>query len=142
MAAISVAVGALVVSVSITRSDVGENIARRTAEAYRALPAAQRDRTVIIGESYIVAAFLDGSAAKYHLPTSYSTSRSYGYFPPPAADRDVVLYLGRQPDRLRPYFNDTRRVGDIGEDMHAFVLTGRGVPWEALWPRLRTLTVS
>jgi hypothetical protein len=57
LAATFVAVGALVVSVSITRSDVGENIARRTAEAYRALPAAQRDRTVIIGESYIVAAF-------------------------------------------------------------------------------------
>ena len=96
------------VSVSITRSDVGENIARRTAEAYRALPAAQRDRTVIIGESYIVAAFLDGGAPKYHLPTSYSTSRSYGYFPPPPADHDVVLYVGRQPDRLRPYFNDAR----------------------------------
>jgi hypothetical protein len=28
--------------------------------------------------------------------------RSYGYFPPPPADRDVVLYVGRQPDRLRP----------------------------------------
>jgi hypothetical protein len=56
--------------------------------------------------------------------------RSYGYFPPPPADRDVVLYVGRQPDRLRPYFNDGRRVGDIGEDMHAFVLTGQGVPWE------------
>jgi hypothetical protein len=53
-----------------------------------------------------------------------------------------VLYVGRQPDRLRPYFNDARRVGDIGEDMHAFVLTGQAVPWETLWPRLRTLTVS
>jgi 4-amino-4-deoxy-L-arabinose transferase-like glycosyltransferase len=142
LAATFVAVGALVVSVSITRSDVGENIAWRTAEAYRELPGAQRDRTVIIGESYIVAAFLDGGAPKYHLPTSYSTSRSYGYFPPPPADHDVVLYVGRQPDRLRPYFNDARRVGDIGEDMHAFVLTGQAVPWETLWPRLRTLTVS
>jgi hypothetical protein len=76
-----------VVSVSITRSDVGENIARRTADVYDALPASQRDRTVIVGESYIVAAFLDGVAPKYHLPTSYSTGRSYGYFPPPAARR-------------------------------------------------------
>ena len=37
-----------------------------------------------------LAAFLDGGAPKYHLPTSYSTSRSYGYFPPPPADHDVV----------------------------------------------------
>jgi hypothetical protein len=80
-AAMAVAVGALVVSVSITRSDVGENIARRTADVYHALPAAQRDRTVIVGESYIVAAFLDGVAPKYQLPTSYSTNRSYGYYP-------------------------------------------------------------
>jgi hypothetical protein len=54
----------------------------------------------------------------------------------------VVLYVGRRPDQLRPYFNDARRAGDIGEDMHAFVLTGQGVPWKPLWPRLRTLTVT
>jgi Dolichyl-phosphate-mannose-protein mannosyltransferase len=52
-----------------------------TADAYHALPSAQRGRTVIIGESYIVAAFLDGVAPKYQLPTSYSTNRSYGYYP-------------------------------------------------------------
>jgi hypothetical protein len=142
LAAAAAAVGILVVSVSITRSDVGENIARRTADVYDALPASQRDRTVIVGESYIVAAFLDGVAPKYHLPTSYSTSRSYGYFPPPPADHDVVLYVGGEPDRLRPYFSDARRVADVGEDMHAFVLTGQQVPWTVLWPRLRTLTVS
>ncbi|MDT5327284.1 MAG: hypothetical protein QOF25_4436 [Mycobacterium sp.] len=132
LAAMAVAVGALVVSVSITRSDVGENIARRTADVYHALPAAKRDRTVIVGESYIVAAFLDGVAPKYQLPTSYSTNRSYGYFPPPPADHDVVLYVGREPEGLRPYFSDARRVADVGEDMHAFVLTGQQVPWTVL----------
>jgi hypothetical protein len=116
LAAVAVAVGILVVSVSITRSDVGE--------------------------SCIVAAFLDGVAPKYHLPTSYSTSRSYGYFPPPPPDHDVVLYVGAEPDRLRPYFSDARRVADAGDVMHAFVLTGQQVPWTVLWPHLRTLTVS
>jgi hypothetical protein len=137
LAATAVAVGALVVSVSITRSDVGENIARRIADVFHALPAAQRDRTAIVGESYIVAAFLDGVAPKYHLPTSYSTNRSYGYFPPPPADHDVVLYVGREPEGLPPYFSDARRVADVGEDMHAFVLTGQQVPWTVLWPRLQ-----
>jgi streptomycin 6-kinase len=47
---VAVAVGILVVSVSITRSDVGHDIARRTADVYHALPNAQRDRTVIIGD--------------------------------------------------------------------------------------------
>lgn len=45
----------LMLSVTIVRSDVGEQIAQRTADAYRGLPQAQRDRTVVFGESYIVA---------------------------------------------------------------------------------------
>jgi hypothetical protein len=31
--------------------------------AYRALPQAQRDGTAVFGESYIVAAYLDGTLA-------------------------------------------------------------------------------
>jgi hypothetical protein len=46
------------------------------------------------------------------------------------------------PDRLRPYFSDARRVADVGDDTHAFVLTGQQVPWTVLWPHLRTLRVS
>jgi hypothetical protein len=49
----------------------------------------------------------------------------------------VVLYVGREPEGLPPYFSDARRVADVGEDMHAFVLTGQQVPWTVLWPRLR-----
>jgi hypothetical protein len=76
----ALAVGLLILSVSIVRSDVGEQIARRTAQAYRALPQAQRDRTVVFGESYIVAAYLDGYSKRYGLPEAYSANRSYGYF--------------------------------------------------------------
>ena len=57
---VALAVGLLILSVSIVRSDVGEQIAQRTADAYRALPRVQRDRAVVFGESYIVAAYLDG----------------------------------------------------------------------------------
>jgi hypothetical protein len=38
----ALAVGTVVLSVSLTRSDVGEQIARRTADAYHALPLDQR----------------------------------------------------------------------------------------------------
>jgi hypothetical protein len=96
----------------------------------------------IIGDSYIVAAYLDGLGPRYGLPTAFSPNRSYGYFPPPAANRDVVLFVGREPGSLRPYFADVRRVADIGDDLHAFVLTGQREPWDSMWPRLRTLTVS
>jgi hypothetical protein len=77
------AAAVLILSVSIARPDVGERIAQRAATAYYALPTERRERTVVFGESYIVAAYLDGYSKRYRLPEAYSTNRSYGYFPPP-----------------------------------------------------------
>ncbi|MCU1701871.1 MAG: glycosyl transferase family 39 [Mycobacterium sp.] len=142
LAATAVAVGLLVTSVSIARSDVAENIARRTADVYHGLPAAQRDRTVIVGESYITAAFIDGYSQRYALPQAYSPNRSYGYFPPPPADHDVVLYVGNDPGALHGYFTDAHQVADIDDDMHAYLLTGQRQSWESIGPQVRTLTVS
>jgi 4-amino-4-deoxy-L-arabinose transferase-like glycosyltransferase len=137
-----VAVAAVAVSVSMTRSDVGANIAEGTAVAYHQLPAQVQTRTAVLGESYIVAAYLDGYAHRYGLPPSYSVNRSYGFFPPPNADRDVALYVGRDDAPLRPFFHDSRLTAHIGADLHVFVLTGRVVPWQTIWVRLRTLTVT
>jgi len=53
-----------------------------------------------------------------------------------------VLYVGRDPDVLRTYFDDVRTVGDIGDDMHAYLLTGQQRSWADIWPEIRTLTVS
>lgn len=142
LATVAAAVGLLVTSVSITRSDTAEDIARRTADVYHGLPAAQRDRTVVFGESYIVAAFVDGYSQRYALPQAYSPNRSYGYFAPPPDDHDVVLYVGSGPDALRPYFADVRQVTDIGDDMHAYLLSGQRQSWDLIWPQVRTLTVS
>jgi hypothetical protein len=35
-----------------------------------------------------------------------------------------------------------RTVGDVGEDMHAYLLTGHRQSWEQIWPQMRTLMVS
>lgn len=138
----ALAVGLVTLSVSITRSDVGQRIARGTATAYHALPSEERQRTAVLGESYIVAAYLDGLGAVYQLPGVHSTNRSYGYFPPPPEDHDAVLYVGSGPDELRPHFRSVRKVGDITEDLGVWLLTGRIESWRSLWPRLRTLTVG
>jgi hypothetical protein len=128
--------------VSLVRTDDVERIAQRTADAYRALPSDQRDRTVLMGESYIIAAYIDRYSDRYQLPRAYSTNRSYGYFPPPPADHDCVLYTGRDPAALRSHFAHVRMVGDIGDGMRAYLLTGQRQSWQEIWPRLRTLTVS
>ncbi len=139
---VALAVGALVLSVSLTKSDVGEQIARRTADAYYGLPDEQRGRTAIVGQSYIVAAFVDGYSDRYRLPEAYSLSRSYGYFAPPSAETDAVLFVGRDPAMLARYFDTTRQIADIADDMRAYLLTGQRQSWDVIWTRERTLTVS
>ncbi len=139
---VAVAAGTLVLSATLVRSDVGERIAQRSSAAYDALPQGQRERTVVIGQSYIIAAYLEGYATRYHLPQAYSTNRSYGYFPPPPSGRDSVLYVGADAEELRPYFTEVRKVDDVNDDMGVYLLTGQRQSWDRLWPRLRTSTVS
>ena len=139
---VALAVGMLALSVVLVRDDVGQRIAARTADAYHALPDAQRQRTAVMGQSYIVAAYLDGYSDRYGLPEAYSVNRSYGYFPPPPADVDSALFVGGDADDMRPYFSDVRKVGDIGEDMSMYLLTGQQESWDQIWSQARSLTVS
>ena len=139
---VALAIAALILSVVAVNSGVVEQMAQRTADTYRTLPPDRRDRTVLMGESYIIAAYIDRYSDRYQLPHAYSANRSYGYFPPPPNDHDSVLYLGRDASALSRYFTDVRPVGDIGDDMHAYLLTGQRQSWDEIWPRLRTLTVS
>ena len=140
--ATAAAVATLVVSTSITRSDVGEDIARRTAAAYHALPPDEQARTVVMGQSYILAAYLDGYSTAYGLPQAYSSNRSYGYFPPPPDVADAVLYVGSGPDEVAPYVADVHKVADGGPDASVWLCSGRREPWVSFWPQLRHLTVS
>jgi 4-amino-4-deoxy-L-arabinose transferase-like glycosyltransferase len=129
-------------SVTATSDDTGEAIARRTATAYQALPAQTREHTAVMGGSYIVAAYLDGYSAQYGLPEAYSNNRGYGWFPPPPEDDTEVLFVGGDPQALRPYFADVRMVADGGPDASVWLCTGRKEPWAGMWPRLRTLSVG
>ncbi|TFV54722.1 glycosyl transferase family 39 [Mycobacterium sp. PS03-16] len=138
---VAVAAGALALSVTFTRSDVGERIARDTGAAYGTLSADERARTAVIAESYVVAAYLDAHAHRHGLPRAFSFSRSYGYFPPPEPDHDSALYVGADDSRVRPFFADSRIVAPIGDDMHVYLMTDRHRPWPEIWARLQTLTV-
>lgn len=143
----AVAGGMLMVGSTATdqSADTGGGIARRTAAAYRALPDYERQRTAIVGGSYIVAAYIDGYSRQYNLPKAYSSNRSYGYFPPPPEAQDQALYVGANPDELRPHCTDVRKVVDGGQrerDASVWLCTGKREPWATLWPRLRHLGVS
>ncbi|MGW0163112.1 glycosyltransferase family 39 protein [Mycobacterium sp. NPDC003323] len=136
------AIGGVVLGVVMTRSDVGEQIAQRAAADFHGLSPQQRERTAIIGESYIVAAYLDGYADRYDLPAAFSPTRSYGYFPAPAAGLDTVLLVGDHgPERLAPYFTGIRELERGDGDIGRWLLTGPKEDWDTLWPKVRTLSV-
>lgn len=143
LASVALAVALLTLGASLTRSDaVAADFVGRTAVAYHALPADQRERTAVVGESYIVAAYIDGYAQRYGLPEAHSLTRSYGYFPPPHETQDTVLFVGQYPERLEPYFQDVRSVGVHTGEINTWLLTGRSEAWATLWSRLRTLRVA
>lgn len=117
---------------------VGEAIAKRTAEAYRQLPAETRKHTAIVGESYILASYLDVYGPEYRIPSAYSPHRGYGYFPPPDERSEHVLFVG-SPDRLRPHFAEVRKLADGGSDGSVWLCTAKQDSWAQLWPRLMSL---
>lgn len=136
------AAGMLVASSSIAQSDVGAGIAQRTSAAYHSLPPGEREHTAIMGQSYIVAAYIDGYSSQNDTPEAYSSNRSYGYFPPPPEGLHTVLYVGSSPDEVRPHFTRVRKIADGGNDASVWLCTGKREPWASLWPRLRHLSVS
>lgn len=129
-------------SLPMATPDAGDAIARRTAEAYRSLPVAERQQTAIMGQSYIYAAYIDGYGQAYDLPTAYSSNRAYGYFDPPSEEQDQVLYVGSDPGELRPHFSEIRQLHDGGDEASIWLCSGKQQSWEKLWPQLRNLYVS
>lgn len=132
-------------AVTAESDTIGAGIAQRTATAYHALPPQAREDAVLMGESYIVAAYLDGYSIQHDLPPAYSTNRGYGYFPHPPEDRGTVLYVGSTPDEIRPYFTDVHLLAAGGTDPRessVWLCTGRTTGWATLWPQLRHLDVD
>jgi 4-amino-4-deoxy-L-arabinose transferase-like glycosyltransferase len=128
-------------TIATTSDEAGEAIAQRAAAAYHNLPPEVRERTALMGGSYIIAAYIDGYSLQYGLPQAYSGNRGYGWFPPPPEDDDTVLFVGAHPGSLRPYFSDVRML-TADQNASVWLCTGRQLPWAELWPRLRTLTVG
>ncbi|MGO1974740.1 MAG: glycosyltransferase family 39 protein [Propionibacteriaceae bacterium] len=136
------AAGMLSASAPMVDPTVAREIVGRVATVHESLPAADREDAVIMGQSYILAAYADVYAEEYGLPSAHSSNRGYGYFDPPTDDQDVVVYFGSDPDELRPYFNSIERAADGGEDASVWICRGMEQPWQEVWPELRNLEVE
>lgn len=145
--ALSAAAAIAMVWTSTTPGLTGElptqDVARQVASSYHALPPDIRERTAIVGQSYINAAFIEVQTEKFGLPKTYSPHRGYGYFTLPPEHTDSVLYAGSEVAKLRPYFADVRMVsGGQAKDSDGtkiWLCTGKQASWAQIWSDLKTL---
>ncbi|WP_243789687.1 glycosyltransferase family 39 protein [Saccharopolyspora gloriosae] len=112
-------------------------LAHDVSMAYRDLPAATREHTAVVGESYILAAMLDARSDEYGLPLAHSPHRGYGPFGAPDSTAENVLLVGNDPAKWRPHFAEMRKVGHGG--IPVWLLTGRQEPWQSLWNQVLQL---
>ncbi|GAA2525342.1 glycosyltransferase family 39 protein [Winogradskya humida] len=132
----------------LTLSTVGwPALVSRTTDVYRALPAADRDRVVVLTQNVAQAGALD-RYGRDDLPPVYSGQNELYEWGPPAEDRDVVIALGVDEDRLRTDFASCSLAATIDNGYgienpeqggHVTVCRGPRAKWSELWPDYRHL---
>jgi 4-amino-4-deoxy-L-arabinose transferase-like glycosyltransferase len=95
-----------------------ENLARVVSEAYRSLPAGERDRCVVVGGNYGHAGSLEYWSRSYELPPVYSTHNNYWMWGPPAGAGDVMIVIRGSRERLEELFDEVIEAG-VAESPYA-----------------------
>ncbi|MDL5155903.1 glycosyltransferase family 39 protein [Actinomycetospora termitidis] len=132
------AVAGLVVSPAFVSAAGDRDQVVAAAATFRAVP--DTGRTALVGSSYVTAAYLDAYSDELGLAPAHSANRGYGYLDPPSETDTDVLYVGGDPDELRPYFRSVRSLG-TPDGVPAWLLTDRTRPWASFWPGLRHLDI-
>jgi hypothetical protein len=117
-----------------------------------ALPPGERDHTVILTNTYKLAAALDvlGPATGTPLPTVYSDHLGYWYWgPPPDSDTDAMVVGDFSAARLSRMYGNCSVLTTIttppGVDndltgLPVRLCTQQRQPWSSLWPQLNPAT--
>jgi 4-amino-4-deoxy-L-arabinose transferase-like glycosyltransferase len=115
------------------------------AQAYRAVPAPQREHTVVVAYSYWYASALEHEGPAHGLPMPiYSTHRGFGYFDVPPGSDDALLvgevkwaprFCARLVVLPRSPFSPA---APVNSDVPMALCTPRA-PWAQAWPSLRNL---
>ncbi|MEU5837253.1 glycosyltransferase family 39 protein [Streptomyces diacarni] len=117
---------------------------QQTEAAYRALPAAERSRTVVLTENFGEAGALDRYGQG--LPTVYSGHNELHKWGPPPESADVVVAVGIERARLDAGFarcqvvdHVDNRLGIDNPEQGAAITVchDRREPWSAMWPAYR-----
>lgn len=116
------------------------------AKVYNALPAEERARTAIYGNSYGEAGAIDFYGPALGLPKAISGHLTYWYWGPRQYDGEIVIVLGEhRRETLEKYFSSVEAVATVGHpyamaSQHAQVYLCRGPKGRTLpqiWPELK-----
>jgi 4-amino-4-deoxy-L-arabinose transferase-like glycosyltransferase len=121
-----------------------EEQARAVARVYRALPASDRARTVLVGGNYGEAGALDFFGPRYGLPAVVSPTGSYWFFGPGTKTGEVVVTIGAGREDLAPLFDSVEAAGrvmspwSVAEERELTIYVARGPhrTLQELWPSL------
>lgn len=119
-------------------------LARATADVYRALPPADRARAVILADNYGEAGALDLFGPRLGLPPAVSATGSYWFFGPGRLPGDVAVVVGVDSADLAPFFGEIRRARTVQnplgvhEEMRVPVWVARAphATLQKVWPSL------
>ncbi|GED90299.1 glycosyltransferase family 39 protein [Streptomyces sp. 6-11-2] len=123
-------------------------LADTVSEAWSAVPAEDRARTVVFTQNYGEAGALDRYGPERGLPRPYSGHMSYADWrrPPDTANGPVLLVRQQNASGIEQFFTDCRPVARVdnrhgvpNEEQHATVAlcSGTTAPWSRLWLSLR-----
>jgi hypothetical protein len=117
---------------------------REVAQAYQALPVADRAVAVIVTGNYGEAGALHRYGPGYGLPTVYSGQNELYRFGPPPDSATVVVFVGIH--RVGGFFDSCKDVGtldnEVGVDNEEqgrpiTVCRGPKRPWHEMWPEFQ-----
>jgi hypothetical protein len=118
----------------------------QVAQAYQALPAADRAVAVLVAGNYGEAGALDRFGGRYGLPTVYSGHNELYRFGPPPDSARVVVVVGLRRVAASGWFAGCTTVGRLdngvgvdNEEQGRPIMVCREPrePWHLLWPRFQ-----
>jgi 4-amino-4-deoxy-L-arabinose transferase-like glycosyltransferase len=121
-------------------------LAKTVERAYDALPAATRQSTVVVADTFWAQGALELYGPRDGLPQAYSPQRGAWYLGRPPSDSGAVLYIGGDESQLRSEFTTVRQVATVNNGYDVanteqgkpiYLCEGRHRTWAQLWPSLR-----
>jgi hypothetical protein len=122
-----------------------ESIVATAKRAYESLPAAERDKAMLLAPNYGVAAAIDRFGRDQGLPRAASGHNSYWLWGPGSSSGEVAVAIGVSEEQMRSWYDDVVQAGetDCGYCMpyenHRPVWIARRprVPLSVIWAQVK-----